>query len=115
MPVYPIFPITIAFENPTDIEPNIIKSSYGIGGITKSALKGINPDQQRQQIQINTTKFDEVDQFLETNRNRPFRLSLDGGITDDGKLYKLYEYSWTYISPDVRGFSGEMVQVRRFR
>lgn len=112
---YPLFPITVAFENLISIEPDIIKSQFGIGGVVKGELKGINPDRQKWALNINTTKYEEVKSFLVTNRNKPFRLSLDGGITDDGKLYKMNSYTWTYISPDLQGISGELEQVRRFK
>lgn len=111
--IYPLFPITIAFENLLSIESDIIKSQFGIGGVVKGELKGINPDRQKWALNINTTRFDEVQSFLATNRNKPFRLHTYG-VTDDDKLYKLNTYQWTYISPDVRGLSGELEQCRRF-
>lgn len=110
--MFPTFPLTPNFENSDSFEVDVNKSQYG-KGFTERGLKGVNPIRKNKQISVNTRKFAVAESFLSANMGKPFFISLDGGATNDGKLYKLLSYSWVYISPDVRGFRGDFTQVRK--
>ncbi|MFM6916566.1 MAG: hypothetical protein ACKPKT_03165 [Dolichospermum sp.] len=52
--------------------------------------------------------------MLWSRRNLPFRLSLDGGLTDDGKLYICRDWTIQQQGVTVAAFSGKFEQIRRF-
>ena len=112
MPTFNLFPLCINFGNSTNYEVTLNKNQYGDGGVIARGLKGIKPISQTRVMNVNTTKFDAVDTFIGVNQGQLIRLRYEESSLDDGKLYRLLNYSWRYLSPDVRGFSGEFKEVK---
>jgi phage-related protein len=111
---YPIIPLTPTWGNPETETADIAKTKYGEVGVEKRTTKGINTISSAWDISVNIYNFAEVDTFLRTRRGLPFRLSLDGGATDDGKLYICKEWSIQQQGDLTAAFSGKFEQVRRF-
>ena len=109
---YPIIPLTPTWSNPETETADIAKTKYGENGVESRTTKGINPISNAWDISVNIINFAEVDEFL--RRGEPFRLSLDGGVTTDGKLYICKEWTIQQQGVTVAAFSGKLEQVRRF-
>lgn len=111
---YPIIPITPTWGNPENELADIVKTKYGDAGAERRAAKGINPVSSTFDISVVIVNFAEVNNFLETRRGAPFRLSLDGGITDNRKLYICREWNIVQQGTTAAAFTGKFEQVRRF-
>ena len=112
MSTFNLFPLCGAFGNSSNTESIINAVTFGTGGTIQRGLKGINPLRQTKIIQVNTTNFVAVDSFISANQGKPIRLRFEGSTLDDGKLYRLITYSWSYLSPELRGFNGEFKEVK---
>lgn len=112
--VYPIIPLTPTWNNPEDEVADIASTKYGEAGVERRTTKGINPVTSSWDISVNITNFAEVDEFLKSRRGSLFRLSLDGGVTTDGKLYICREWTIQQQGTEMAAFSGKFEQVRRF-
>ena len=110
---YPILPLTPTWGNTENEQVDIAKTKYGDAGVEQRDFKGINPISTSWDLNVNIINFQEVDEFLKARRGRPFRLSLDGGLTDDGKLY--YCTQWQIQQPGVgiASFNAKLNQTRR--
>ncbi len=111
---YPILPLTPAWGSTESFQTDIAKSKYGEAGIELRSLYSINPISGSWDINVNIRNFQEVDNFLKLRRGSPFRLSLDGGITDDGKFYTCTEWQIQQLGVGIGNFSATVNQVRRF-
>ncbi|MFM6607518.1 MAG: hypothetical protein ACKPJO_06785 [Dolichospermum sp.] len=114
MTVYPIIPLTPTWTNPETETADIAKTKYGEVSVEKRTTKGINVISSAWDINVNIVNFAEVDEFLRNRRGSPFRLSLDGGLTDDGKLYICRDWTIQQQGVTVAAFSGKFEQIRRF-
>ncbi len=92
-----------------------IAPKNGDVGVERRTTKGINTISSTWDISVNITNFAEVDEFLRTRRGAPFRVSNDGGVTDDGKLYICKEWTIQQQGVTAAAFSGKFEQVRRFQ
>jgi hypothetical protein len=111
---YPILPLTPTWGNTESLETDIAKSQYGSAGVELRSLYSINSIKGSWDINVNIRNFKEVDDFLRSRRGSPFRLSLDGGITDDGKFYICTDWQIQQLGVGVGSFSATINQVRRF-
>ena len=112
--IYPIIPLTPTWSNPETETADIAKTKYSEVGVEQRTTKGINTISSACDINVNIINFAEVDEFLRTRRGSPFRLSLDGGLTTDGKLYICKDWTIQQQGVTVAAFSGKFEQVRRF-
>ena len=110
---YPILPLTPTWGNTEASETDIAKSQYGSAGVELRALYSINSIKGSWEINVNIRNFQEVDDFLRSRRGSPFRLSLDGGVTDDGKSYVCTEWQISQVGVGVGSFNATINQVRR--
>lgn len=111
---YPIIPLTPTWTSSETQTADIAKTKYGDNGVESRTTKGINTISSVWDISVNIINFAEVDEFLRNRRGSPFRLSKDGGVTDDGKLYICKEWTIQQQSPTLAAFSGKFEQVRKF-
>jgi phage-related protein len=93
---------------------DIAKTKYGEAGVEQRDFIGINPISTNWDINVNIRNFQEVDDFLRSRRGQPFRLSLDGGVSDDGKFYICTEWQIQQLGVSAGNFSAKITQVRRF-
>jgi len=114
MAIYPIIPLTPTWSNAESETANIVRTRYHDNGVELRAAKGINTITSSFDVNVNIVNFAEVDAFLRTRRGLPFRLSLDGGATTDGKLYICKEWTIQQEGVTAANFSGKFEQVRRF-
>ncbi|MFM6254387.1 MAG: hypothetical protein ACKPEQ_35480 [Dolichospermum sp.] len=114
MTFYPIIPLIPTWTNPETETADIAKTKYGEVSVEKRTTKGINVISSAWDINVNIVNFAEVDEFLRNRRGSPFRLSLDGGLTDDGKLYICKDWTIQQQGVTVAAFSGKFEQIRRF-
>ena len=112
--MYPIIPLTPTWGNTEQEQADVAKTKYGEAGIEQRDFIGINPITTSWDINVNILNFQEVDDFLKTRRGRPFRLSLDGGVADDGKIYICKEWNIQQQGDRTAAFSGKFEQVRRY-
>jgi len=112
MPNFNLFPLCGDYGTPTNTDSTTNKVMFGEGGTIQRGLKGINSLRQTRVIQVNTSNFTSVDSFISANQGKPIRLKFEGLTSDDGKLYRLINYSWTYLSTEIRGFNGEFKEVK---
>lgn len=111
-----LFPQTLNWENPTSTEVNINQASFGVGGVLERSFQNINPLRNTRVVDIITKKYTVIENFLIANKGKTIRVpKLDNPTVDDGKLYRYSDWSIRYISPEVRGISFELKQVRRFK
>ncbi|NWF61762.1 hypothetical protein CEN49_26690 [Fischerella thermalis CCMEE 5273] len=111
---YPILPLTPTWGNTEQEVADIAKTKYGEAGVEQRDFIGINPISTSWDINVNIRNFQEVDDFLRSRRGQPFRLSLDGGVSDDSKLYICTEWQIQQLGPNAASFSAQINQVRRF-
>ena len=113
---YPILPVTPNFDDSWSAKSNTSRAAYGDGGVIQRLRKSpINRVTQTVGIGVNVLDRTTVDAFLVSRMGLPYRLSLDGGITDDGKLYRSLNWSWDLQGMGVASFSAEAMQARRLR
>ena len=112
---YSNFPVTPSYDNGSYVEANVNKSQYGESGIVQRENKGINVLKKTWNLNVITTKFQEIETFIDTNLGKPFYLPLDELGNNDGKLYRLLSYKWQYISEDTYMFTSEIKQVYRLK
>ena len=112
MPNFNLFPLCGDYGTPTNTDSTTNKVMFGEGGTIQRGLKGLNPLRQTRTITSNTSNFTDVDSFIVANQGKPMRLRFEGLTSDDGKLYRLINYSWTYRSTEIRGFNGEFKEVK---
>jgi hypothetical protein len=111
---YPILPLTPTWGNTESFETDIAKSQYGSAGVELRSLYSINSINGSWEINVSVRNFQEIDDFLRSRRGSPFRLSLDGGVTDDGKSYVCTDWQIQQVGVGVGNFSATINQVRRF-
>ena len=112
--IYPLLPVTPNFEDSWNTISHTAKSVYGDGGVVARQRKSpINRSATSIGISVNVLDRAVVDAFLSSRSGKPFRLSLDGGITDDGKLYRAMSWDWELLGVGVAAFSAEIKQARR--
>jgi phage-related protein len=111
---YPILPLTPTWGNTEQEVADVAKTKYGEAGVEQRDFIGINPLTTSWDINVNIRNFQEVDDFLRSRRGKPFRLSLDGGVSDDGKFYICTEWQIQQLGVGVGNFSANINQVRRF-
>jgi phage-related protein len=111
---YPILPLTPTWGNTESFQADIAKSQYGNAGVELRSLYSINSINGGWEINVSVRNFQELDDFLRSRRGSPFRLSLDGGITDDGKCYICTDWQIQQVGMGVGSFSATINQVRRF-
>lgn len=112
---YPILPLTPTWGNTESFQTDIAKSQYGgEAGVELRSLYSINSINGSWDINVNIRNFKEVDDFLRSRRSSPFRLSLDGGVTDDGKCYICTDWQISQVGVGLANFSATINQVRRF-
>ncbi|MBW4478650.1 MAG: phage tail protein [Tolypothrix brevis GSE-NOS-MK-07-07A] len=112
---YPILPLTPTWGNPEQEQADVAKTKYGKAGVEQRDFIGINPLSTSWDISVNIRNFQEVDDFLLSRRGQPFRLSLDGGITDDGKFYICTEWQIQQLGIGAGSFNAKINQVRRLQ
>lgn len=113
---YPILPVTPNFDDSWSVKSNTSRGTYGEGGVIQRARKSpLNRQTQTISITINTLDRIAVDAFLTARLGKPYRLSLDGGLTDDGKLYRSMGWNWDLTGLGVASFSAEAMQTRRLK
>lgn len=111
---YPLLPVTPNFDDSWDTKTNTSKSSYGDGGVVSRGRKSpINRSTTSLGIGVNRLDQNTVDAFLVSRLGKPFRVSLDGGLTDDGRLYRAMAWDWELLGVGVASFSAELMQARR--
>ena len=111
---YPMLPLTPTWGNTESFETDIAKSQYGSAGVELRSLYSINSIKGSWEINVSVRNFQEIDDFLRSRRGSPFRLSLDGGVTDDGKSYVCTEWQIQQVGVGVGSFTATINQVRRF-
>jgi hypothetical protein len=112
--VYPLLPTTPNFDDSWNTVNHTSKSTYGDGGVVARQRKSpINRSATSIGIGVNVLDQPAVDAFLSSRSGKPFRLSLDGGTTDDGKLYRAMSWDWGLLGVGVASFSAEIMQARR--
>jgi hypothetical protein len=113
---YPILPVTPNFDDMWNVKTNTTRAVYGEGGVVQRERKStINRTSQSIGIGINILDRTVVDAFLLERMGRPYRLSLDGGSTDDGRLYRSLSWVWDLEGLGVASFSAEAMQARRLK
>ncbi|MBO3459946.1 phage tail protein [Aetokthonos hydrillicola Thurmond2011] len=112
--MYPILPLIPTWGNTENEASWVAKTKYGEAGAEQRDFVGINPLTTSWDINVNIYNFQEVDDFLKTRCGQPFRVSLDGGVTDDGKLYICTEWQIQQLGIGAGNFSARITQVRRF-
>ncbi|OKH14863.1 hypothetical protein NIES592_08275 [Fischerella major NIES-592] len=110
----PILPLTLTWGNTEQEKADVAKTKYGEAGVEQRDFIGINPISTSWDINVNIRNFQEVDDFLRSRRGQPFRLSLDGGVSDDGKFYICTEWQIQQLGVSAGNFSAKITQVRRF-
>jgi hypothetical protein len=110
---YPILPLTPTWGNTESFQTDIAKSQYGSAGVELRSLYSINSINGSWEISVSVRNFQELDDFLRSRRGSPFRLSLDGGVTDNGKCYICTDWQIQQVGVGVGSFSATISQVRR--
>lgn len=112
--IYPIIPLTISWNAEITETPNITISKYGQSGVSRRNYKGINNTSLTININTRISNWQQLDTFLKNRRNLPFRLSHDGGISDDGYLYMCKEWSFSILGNNMAEFTADFMEIKRF-
>ena len=112
--VYPIIPLTLSWNNEITETPNITISKYGENGVSRRSYKGINNISHTINVSVRIKNWQQLDTFLKARRNLPFRLSHNGGLSDDGYLYMCKDWNFSILGKDIAEFTADFIEIKRF-
>lgn len=110
---YPILPLIPNWETNFQEATNLNKTQYGQGVIQRERKAPINRTSQMVSLSITVNNKLVVDAFLRSQKGKPFRLSFDNGITNDGNLYFCQEWNWSDLGMDWSTIDLQLMQTFR--
>jgi phage-related protein len=117
MTTYPTIPITQFYNNAATYDPRAAKVELGKGGVVdRSRIHFLNNTRKSYSISAVLQEKDTLQNFLETNRGKPFEFRYDGANSAGLYICKTWSWDWVVFVDGLGGvwnFSATFEQVFR--